>query len=140
MAAMTRSTPENGSGRAWRSPGSGGDAPGNLGKAYADLGGVRRATGYHEQNLAIAQEIGDRHRALGSRIWVSPTKERQRDRPRCRAFRPTALWLAQLSMPLDAPPDEEPVLAFEPRMRCSECGHLGAGERPDWWRLRGLPR
>jgi hypothetical protein len=27
---------------------------------------------------------------------------------------------------VDTWPDEEPVQAFEPRMRCSQCGHLGA--------------
>ena len=39
-----------------------GNALGNLGVAYADLGEVRRAIEYHEQALAIAREIGDRRR------------------------------------------------------------------------------
>ena len=32
----------------------------NLGVAYADLGQVERAIGYHEQALVISKEIGDR--------------------------------------------------------------------------------
>ena len=36
-------------------------------------------------------------------------------------------------------PDEEPVPALGPRMRCSNCGHLGASVRPDWTQLRGVP-
>jgi tetratricopeptide (TPR) repeat protein len=32
---------------------------GNLGRAYADLGDARRASGYYEQALAIDREIGD---------------------------------------------------------------------------------
>jgi len=42
---------------------------GNLGNAYADLGGPRKAIEYHEQALAIAREIGDRRgegNALGN--------------------------------------------------------------------------
>jgi hypothetical protein len=37
-------------------------------------------------------------------------------------------------------PDEEPVPAFGPRMRCSKCGHLGASVRPDWTQLRAAPQ
>jgi len=37
-----------------------GNALGNLGLDYADLGETRRAIEYHEQHLAIAREIGDR--------------------------------------------------------------------------------
>ena len=33
---------------------------GNLGVAYADLGEVRRAIEYYEQQLEITREIGDR--------------------------------------------------------------------------------
>jgi tetratricopeptide (TPR) repeat protein len=33
---------------------------GNLGNAYSDLGDARKATDYHEQQLVIAREIGDR--------------------------------------------------------------------------------
>ena len=38
-----------------------GDALGNLGIAYANLGETRRAIELYEQDLAIAREIGDRH-------------------------------------------------------------------------------
>ena len=37
-----------------------GNALGNLGIAYADLGQVEKAIGYYEQRLVIAREIGDR--------------------------------------------------------------------------------
>ena len=37
-----------------------GSALGNLGSAYAHLGGTRRAIEYYEQALAIDREIGDR--------------------------------------------------------------------------------
>jgi tetratricopeptide (TPR) repeat protein len=40
---------------------------GNLGKAYGDLGHLRKATPYHEQALAIARETGDR-RAEGAAV------------------------------------------------------------------------
>jgi rubredoxin len=40
---------------------------------------------------------------------------------------------------VDKWPDEEPVPAFGPRMRCSKCGHVGASVRPDWTQLRGVP-
>jgi len=46
-----------------------GNALGNLGNAYADLGETRRAIEFHEQYLAIAREIGDRRgegNALGN--------------------------------------------------------------------------
>ena len=46
-----------------------GDALGNLGNAYADLGETRKAIEYHEQHLAICRETGDRQRegrALGN--------------------------------------------------------------------------
>ena len=46
-----------------------GNALGNLGLAYADLGEVRKAIEFYEQALIIAREIGDRHgegAALGS--------------------------------------------------------------------------
>ena len=49
--------------------GAEGSALGNLGLAYADLGEVQRAIGYHEQHLAVAREIADRASegwALGS--------------------------------------------------------------------------
>ena len=42
---------------------------GNLGLAYADLGEVEKAIGYHERALVIAREIGDRQgegNALGN--------------------------------------------------------------------------
>jgi hypothetical protein len=35
--------------------------------------------------------------------------------------------------------DTESVPAFGPRMRCRQCGHLGANVRPDWTQLRGVP-
>ena len=44
-----------------------GNALGNLGLAYADLGEVRRAIEYYEQALVIAREIGDR-RGEGNRL------------------------------------------------------------------------
>ena len=37
-----------------------GNALGNLGLAYADLGEVEKAIGYHEQALVISRAIGDR--------------------------------------------------------------------------------
>ena len=46
-----------------------GNALGNLGIAYADLGQAERAIGFYEQHLAIAREIGDRRgegNALGN--------------------------------------------------------------------------
>ena len=46
-----------------------GNALGNLGLAYADLGETRKAIEFHEQNLEIAREIGDRRgegNALGN--------------------------------------------------------------------------
>ena len=42
---------------------------GNLGNAYAHLGEVEKAIGYHEQQLVISRETGDRQsegNALGS--------------------------------------------------------------------------
>ena len=50
-------------------PGREGDALGNLGLAYADLGETRRAIEFYEQQLIIVREIGDRHgegNALGN--------------------------------------------------------------------------
>jgi tetratricopeptide (TPR) repeat protein len=44
-----------------------GNALGNLGNAYADLGETRRAIEFYEQQLVIVREIGDRRgEALGS--------------------------------------------------------------------------
>ena len=37
-----------------------GNALGNLGIAYAELGEVQKAIGYYEQALVISREIGDR--------------------------------------------------------------------------------
>jgi hypothetical protein len=36
-------------------------------------------------------------------------------------------------------PDEVLVISFGPRMRCTNCGHLGANVMPDWRQLRGVP-
>ena len=33
---------------------------------------------------------------------------------------------------VDAYPDEVPVPAFVPRLRCKKCGHRGADARPNW--------
>jgi tetratricopeptide (TPR) repeat protein len=44
-----------------------GNALGNLGNAYADLGETRKAIDYYEQDLAIARAIGDR-RGEGSAL------------------------------------------------------------------------
>ena len=38
---------------------------------------------------------------------------------------------------VDGYPDDAAVPSVGPRMRCSRCGHLGAGVRPDWTQLRG---
>ena len=46
-----------------------GNALGNLGSAYFQLGDARRAIGYYEQALVISREIGDRRgegNALGN--------------------------------------------------------------------------
>jgi hypothetical protein len=40
---------------------------------------------------------------------------------------------------VDAFPDDMPVLALGPRMRCTKCGHLGANVRADWRQLRNAP-
>ena len=37
-----------------------GTAYGNLGNAYDSLGGYGKAIGFHEKDLKIAKEIGDR--------------------------------------------------------------------------------
>jgi tetratricopeptide (TPR) repeat protein len=47
--------------RQLRSRDAEGNALGNLGIAYADLGETRRAIEYHEKALIISREIGDRH-------------------------------------------------------------------------------
>ncbi|MDD2836517.1 MAG: tetratricopeptide repeat protein [Methanothrix sp.] len=55
--------------RKLRNRGMEGNALGNLGLAYADLGDARKAIEYFEQHLAIAREIGDRRgegNALGN--------------------------------------------------------------------------
>jgi tetratricopeptide (TPR) repeat protein len=52
-----------------KAKGSEGNALGNLGLAYADLGEVRKAIEFQEQRIAIAREIGDRRgegNALGN--------------------------------------------------------------------------
>jgi hypothetical protein len=41
---------------------------------------------------------------------------------------------------LEAFPDDVTVPSLGPRMRCTKCGCLGAMVRPDWTRLRGMPR
>jgi hypothetical protein len=33
---------------------------------------------------------------------------------------------------VSAYPDDLPVPAFSPRLRCERCGHLGADARPNW--------
>jgi tetratricopeptide (TPR) repeat protein len=43
---------------------------GTVGVAYADLGEVERAIGYHEQALVIAREIGDR-RGEGNALGIA---------------------------------------------------------------------
>ncbi len=45
-----------------------GNALGNLGNAYADLGEARRAIEFYKQRLVIAREIGDR-RGEGNALW-----------------------------------------------------------------------
>jgi len=37
-------------------------------------------------------------------------------------------------------PDDMPLPAFGPRMRCQRCGHLGADARPNWneYRASGM--
>lgn len=45
-----------------------GNALGNLGLAYANLGETRKAIHFYDQRLAIAREIGDR-RGEGSARW-----------------------------------------------------------------------
>jgi tetratricopeptide (TPR) repeat protein len=45
-----------------------GDALGNLGTAYRELGDVTRAAECYEQYLEIAREIGDRS-GEGSALW-----------------------------------------------------------------------
>ena len=47
-----------------------GNALGNLGLAWADLGETRKAIEHHEQCLAIAREIGDR-RGEGNALYNS---------------------------------------------------------------------
>ena len=56
-----------GSRRRWRPAGA--PATGAaLGNAWADLGEARKAIGFHEQDLAIRHEIGDR-RGEGTALW-----------------------------------------------------------------------
>jgi len=45
-----------------------GNALGNLGNAYKNLGETRRAIQFYEQRLTIAREIGDR-RGEGNALW-----------------------------------------------------------------------
>jgi len=45
-----------------------GNALGNLGNSYADLGETRAAIQFYEQKLAIVREIGDR-RGEGTDLW-----------------------------------------------------------------------
>jgi tetratricopeptide (TPR) repeat protein len=45
-----------------------GNALGNLGTAYADLGETRRAIQFHEQQLTIVREIDNRH-GEGNALW-----------------------------------------------------------------------
>ena len=47
-----------------------GNALGNLGVAYKNLGEVRKAIEFYEQRLVIAREIGDR-RGEGNALWNS---------------------------------------------------------------------
>ncbi len=44
-----------------------GNALGNLGVAYGQLGGTSKAIDYHEQALAISHEIGDQWKAGNER-------------------------------------------------------------------------
>ena len=40
---------------------------------------------------------------------------------------------------VDAWPDEVLVMSFGRRIRCIQCGHLGADVMPDWRQLRRVP-
>jgi len=42
----------------------------------------------------------------------------------------------QAVLDVDCYPDDMPVPAFGPRMRCQRCGHLGADARPNWSEYR----